>query len=207
MAPSELVSLRLMSSRHVVHPDPLEVSKKPDYQQYRPFFLHVDTDKIRKTFPLRSLLLIMSGHRIIQTIQSPYPAIMLSEERSRRIGHIFLEVAAICTNGQTIQIFLWSLRLSLISSECLLRNVNTLEDVIRSRGAGQAYYRQRSCRDLKQIVDILRSLCIDAWQSEPHYQHQNFANTDGSLQAQRRLVHELGIPGYGYYFLNGSLTS
>jgi hypothetical protein len=27
----------------------------------------------------------------------------------------------------------------------------------------------------KQIVDILRSLCIDAWQSEPHYQHQNFA--------------------------------
>ena len=24
-------------------------------------------------------------------------------------------------------------------------------------------------------MDLLRAMCIDAWQSEPHYQHQNFA--------------------------------
>jgi hypothetical protein len=74
------------------------------------------------------------------------------------------------------QILLVALRLSLISSECLLRSkVNTLEDVIR-RGAMDKFITDSARVEIsKQIVDILRSLCIDAWQSEPHYQHQNFA--------------------------------
>jgi hypothetical protein len=54
--------------------------------------------------------------------------------------------------------------------------VNTLEDVIRSRGAMDKLITDSARVEIsKQIVDILRSLCIDAWQSEPHYQHQNFA--------------------------------
>ena len=27
----------------------------------------------------------------------------------------------------------------------------------------------------KRCLDILRAYCIDDWQSEPHYQHQNYA--------------------------------
>ena len=27
----------------------------------------------------------------------------------------------------------------------------------------------------KKVKDILRHLCIDDWQAEPHFQHQSFA--------------------------------
>jgi hypothetical protein len=110
----------------------------------------------------------MSGHRIIQTIQSPYPA-HNAFRRNEAVASdtIFSEVAAICTNGPWHRFLLVALRLSLISSECLKQFVNTLEDVIRSRGAMDKLITERSRRDLQTDCRYLRSLCIDAWQSEP----------------------------------------
>jgi hypothetical protein len=56
----------------------------------------------------------------------------------------------------------------------------------------------------KQIVDILRSLCIDAWQSEPHYQHQNFA--EHRWKAFKRNVDWFmnwrNVPGYAWLLLS-----
>jgi hypothetical protein len=50
--------------------------KKENYKQYRPYFLHVPVEKIRKTFENTTphATNIVSGPRIHQTIQSPYPA-------------------------------------------------------------------------------------------------------------------------------------
>ena len=92
-------------------PDPLEVSqKKVDYQHFRPYFLHVDVDKVRKTFQHTTQFStnIMSGHRIIQTIQSPFPAHNVWRRNEPVASDtIYAEVAAICTNGQTMaQIFI-----------------------------------------------------------------------------------------------------
>ena len=54
--------------------------------------------------------------------------------------------------------------------------VNTLEDVIRKRGAVDKLTSDRDQPQIsKHVHDILLHLQIDDWQSEPHFQHQNFA--------------------------------
>jgi hypothetical protein len=52
--------------------------------------------------------------------------------------------------------------------------VNTLQDVIRRRGAPSKLVSNRAQVEISgRVKDILRSLIIGDWQSEPHQQHQN----------------------------------
>lgn len=54
--------------------------------------------------------------------------------------------------------------------------VNKLEDNVRQRGAMNKLISDRSQVEIsKRVLDILRALFIGDWQSEPHQQHQNFA--------------------------------
>jgi hypothetical protein len=54
--------------------------------------------------------------------------------------------------------------------------VNTLEDVIRDRGAmSRLISDSAQAETSKRVTEILRAYQISAWQSEPHHQHQNFA--------------------------------
>ena len=52
--------------------------------------------------------------------------------------------------------------------------VNSLEDNIRCRGAMDKLISDRAQVEISnRVQDILRSLFISSWQSEPHQQHQN----------------------------------
>jgi hypothetical protein len=52
--------------------------------------------------------------------------------------------------------------------------VNTLEDNIRQRGAPTKLISDRAQVEIsKKVLDILCTLCISDWQSEPHQQLQN----------------------------------
>ena len=52
--------------------------------------------------------------------------------------------------------------------------VNTLEDNIRERGAMNRLVSDSAEVEISvKVKDILRTLIIDSWQSEPYYQHQN----------------------------------
>ena len=54
--------------------------------------------------------------------------------------------------------------------------INTLQENIRKRGAMDTLISDRAKIEIsKQCHDILRAYCINDWQSEPHYQHQNYA--------------------------------
>jgi hypothetical protein len=54
--------------------------------------------------------------------------------------------------------------------------VSTLEDNIRERGAMSKLISDRAQVEISnKVVDILRALFISSWQSEPHQQHQNYA--------------------------------
>jgi hypothetical protein len=54
--------------------------------------------------------------------------------------------------------------------------VNTLEDNIRYRGAMDRLISDRAQLEISnRAKDLLRAMAIDDWQSEPGYQHQNFA--------------------------------
>ena len=50
----------------------------------------------------------------------------------------------------------------------------------------------------KRVKDILRALVIDDWQSEPHYQHQNFAERRYSTikPMVNKLLDRTGAPAY-----------
>ena len=54
--------------------------------------------------------------------------------------------------------------------------VNTLEDVMRKRGAMDKLISDSTAVETSdRVKDILRALIINDWQSEANCQHQNFA--------------------------------
>ena len=122
----------------------------------------------------------MSGHNIHQTIQSPFPAHNVWRRNEPVASDtIYAEVPAIASGGQTMaQIFVGrkSLVIDIYGMSTEKEFVNTLEDVIRKRGAMDKLITDSACiKTSARVQEILRSLCIDDWQSEPNYQHQNFA--------------------------------
>ncbi len=162
---------------------PIEMKKKPiNYQQYRPYMLFANDEKIRKTFENTTQYAtnVISGQRITKTIKSPYPANNVWR-RNEPVATdvIFAEVAAICTNGQKIaQIFVGrkSLVIDVYGCSTKAQFVNTLEDVIRKRGAMDLLISDSEAVEISaRVQDILRSLGILSWQSEPGHQHQDFA--------------------------------
>ena len=161
----------------------VEVKPKPiDYEQYRPFFLHVPVEKVRKTFECttQNAQNVMSGHVYQQTIKSPFPAHNVWRRNEPvATDTITAAVPAICTGGQKYaQIFVG--RKSLVIDVYGMSNtnqfVNTFEDNIRTRGAMDMLTSDSHDVEVSaRVKDVLRALCIKDWQSEPHYQHQNFA--------------------------------
>ena len=160
-----------------------EVKTKPvDYSKYRHFFLNVGTDKIKKTFERTTQFAVstMSGHNILQTHKSPFPAHnVIRRNEPVATDTVYAEVAAIGTNGQTMaQIFVGrkSLVVSIYGMGTTKEFVNTLEDEIRRHGAMDKLITNSAQVEIsRRTMDLLRALCIDDWQSEAHYQHQNFA--------------------------------
>jgi hypothetical protein len=54
--------------------------------------------------------------------------------------------------------------------------VKTLQDQIRKRGAMSQLISDQGRNQISNLVkDVLRAYCIDDWQSEAYFQHQNFA--------------------------------
>ena len=80
--------------------------------------------------------------------------------------------------------------------------VNTLEDVIRKRGAMDMLITDGARAEIsKRVLDILRAYAISNWQSEPHYQHQNFAeNKYGDIKTLINMVlNSTGAPDYTWF--------
>ncbi len=157
-------------------------TRKINYDQYRPYFLHVPTEKVRKTFENTTQLAtsVVSGPKLQQTIQSPYPAHNVWRRNEPvATDTIFAEVAAVGTNGMKMcHIFVGrqSMVIDVFGMHSNAEFVNTLEDVIRKRGAMDKLLSDSARVEIsKRVLDILRSLCIDNWQSEPEYQLQNYA--------------------------------
>ena len=79
--------------------------------------------------------------------------------------------------------------------------VNTLEDVIRKRGAMDKLISDSAWSETsKRVLDLLRAYCIDDWQSEPHHQHQNFA--ERRYQTTKRMTNKImdrhNVPAYAW---------
>ena len=91
---------------------------------------------------------------------------------------IYSDTPAIDNGSKIAQFFVG--RNSLVSDVYGIKSekefVNTLEDNIRYRGAMDKLISDRAQVEIsKKVNDILRNYRIEDWQSEPHHQHQNFA--------------------------------
>ena len=80
--------------------------------------------------------------------------------------------------------------------------INTLNDVIRKRGAMDKLISDRAQVEVShKVKDVLRHLCIKGWQSEPHYQHQNAA--ERKYQDIKRYTNSVlnatGAPGEAWF--------
>ena len=153
-----------------------------DYEKYRPYFLFVPREKARKTWENTTQFAanVVSGIHVMKTIKSPYPALNVWR-RYEPVATDTIEAGteAICTNGQKYaQIFIGrkSRVIDVYGMATSAEFVNTLEDVIRKRGAMDKLISDSARVEIsRRVQDILRALFIDSWQSEAYFQWQNFA--------------------------------
>eukprot|EP00955_Chlamydomonas_euryale_P021967 231985-Chlamydomonas_euryale.AAC.1 len=162
---------------------PGETTRKeePDYEKLQPFFLHVPVEKIKRTFQAttqyaseRSI-----GHQLFKTYKSPNPVLNLPRRHEAVATDTIYGACPAIDGGATYaQLFVGrSSGVIDIYGMCNSKEfVNTLEDVIRKRGAMDKLISDNAQEETsRRVVDILRSLMIKSWQSEAHFQHQNYA--------------------------------
>jgi hypothetical protein len=112
--------------------------------------------------------------------RSPFPACNV-KHRNEAVATdmIYYDVPALGTNGITnAQVFVGhdSRIIDVYGVKFSAQFVNTLLDVIRRRGAMDKLISDNAASEAsKRVLDVLRHLMIEQWQSEAHMQHQNFA--------------------------------
>ena len=152
-----------------------------DYSRYLPYFLNVPVEKIKKTFENTTQYAtnVVSGVNFRHTLKSPYPANNV-RRRNEPVATDTMQAGTPALNGGQTHLQFFVGRKSLVIDVYGMKSsrefVNTLEDVIRKRGAMDKLISDSAKVEIsRRVKDILRALCIDDWQSERGYQHQNFA--------------------------------
>jgi hypothetical protein len=161
---------------------PVKTRRKINYEALRPFFLNVKAEVVRQTITNTTQFAhnILAGPNMMKTYKSPFPACNV-RRRNEAVATdtIVSQVPAVDTGGiKVAQIFVG--RDTLVCDVYGLRSesqfVNSLLENMRRRGAMDKLISDRAAVEISaKVLDILRYLQIDSWQSEPYMQHQNFA--------------------------------
>jgi hypothetical protein len=123
---------------------------------------------------------VQAGPEMYKTHRSPFPACNV-HRRNEDVATdtVDMGVAAVDSGGIThAQIFIGrkSLVVDIYGMKTSKQFVNTLLDNIRQRGAMDKLISDSAAVEISQrVLDVLRHLMIDSWQSEPYFQKQNFA--------------------------------
>ena len=154
---------------------------EPDYFHLKPYFLDADVNIIKKTFQNTTQFArggVIHG-TIFDTHRAPFPALNVPRRNEPvATDTIFSDTPSINGGYTSAQLFVGCLsRFAVIySMKTDSEFVHRLQDEIRKRGAMDKLISDRAQLEISnKVKDILRHLCIDDWQSEPHFQHQNAA--------------------------------
>ena len=160
-----------------------EVAVKPraiDYQKFQSKFAFLPTDIIKHTFDktsqfYRSIASMDNKKRY----KSPFPACNVHRQSEPvATDTVYSDTPAIDSGVTSAQFFVGteSLVCDVYPMQTDKQFVNVLQDNIRKRGAMSKLISDRAQVEIsKKVKDILRHLVIGDWQSEPHNQHQNYA--------------------------------
>ena len=121
----------------------------------------------------------MGDIHLKKTYRSPFPALNV-HRRNEAVATdtVFSDTPAVDNESTMAQIYVG--RESLVTDVFGIKTekqfVNTLLDEIQTRGAMDKLISDRAQVEISnRALEILRTYCIDSWQSEPHYRHQNHA--------------------------------
>jgi hypothetical protein len=166
----------------------------PDYDALRPFFAFQPVESIKHTWlnSTQFARIPMSTH-LKRHFKSPFPAHNVPR-RNEPIATdtVYSNTPAVDNGATAAQFFvgLDSMVCDVFSMKTDKQFVNTLEDIIRRRGAPTKLVSDHAQVEIsKKVLDILRSLCIDDWQSEPYQQQQNPA--ERRYQTVKRITNTL----------------
>ena len=178
--------------------------KEPDFNLLRPFFGWLSTDIIKRTFEKTTQYArIPMGTTLLKKhYKSPNPALNVQRRNeSVATDTVYSDTPAVDDGSTVAQIFVGTETLvtDIYGIKTDKQFVNTLEDNIRDRGAPNKLISDRAQVEIsKKVQDILRSLFIGSWQSEPHQQHQNPAERRYQTvkNTANRIMDRTGAPAY-----------
>jgi len=184
-----------------------EINKHtPDYQALRPMFGWLPADIIKQTFEVTTQYARLPMSTLLKKrYKSPFPALNVHRrDEPVATDTIYSDTPAVDSGATIAQVFVGveSLVTDVYAIKTDRQFINTLEDQIRTRGAPTKLISDRAQVEISnQVKEILRAYCIDDWQSEPHYQHQNFA--ERRIQQLKTLVNTImdrvGAPPHTWF--------
>ena len=177
--------------------------KNPDFEVLRPLFGWLPVETVKRTWECTTQMATIPISTILKKhYKSQNPAFNVARRNEPvATDTIFSDTPAIDSGCKIAQLFVGTE--SLVTDAYPMKTndefVNTLEDNIRERGAMTKLISDRAQAEISnKVQDILHTLVIKSWQSEPHQQHQNFA--ERRYQTIKTVVNTIldrvGAPAY-----------
>jgi len=199
----DVITCKPVDKVYVVNHRGIVRHNEPDYEELRPRFAWLPTDIIRETFDKTSQYARISMSEVLKKrYKSPNPALNI-HRRNEPVATdtIFSDVPAVDDGSTCAQLFVGteSLVTDVYGMKSEKQFIHTLEDNIRERGAMKQLLSDSAAVEIsKTVLDLLRTLFIPSWQSEPHQQHQNPA--ERRIQDVKRIANTIldrtGSPAY-----------
>ena len=154
--------------------------KEMDWEKLRNHFAGAPVDVIKRTFKATTQL-IRNSYRLPMEkhYRTRFPAMNVRRRHEPvATDTVFSDTPAIDDGSTAAQLFV-GLNTHVVDVYPMKNKqdstfVGTLEDNIRKRGAMDKLVSDNAKEETgRKVKDILRSYCIDDWQSEAHHQHQN----------------------------------
>ena len=154
--------------------------KEPDYAKLRPYFGWVSVDQIKKTFQhTTQLARITTGTLLKQVYKSQNPALnVIRRNEPVATDELYSDTPAVDCGVTSCQVYVGMNTdvVDIYPMQTSKQFVNTLEDNVRFSGAPTKLVSDRAQVEISgRALEFLRVYGISSWQSEPHQQHQNYA--------------------------------
>ncbi|GAX27530.1 hypothetical protein FisN_UnNu102, partial [Fistulifera solaris] len=160
---------------------PRTLSKRsPDFARLRPYFGWISADLVQLTLEhTTQYARLPTGTLLKRAFKSANPALNVRRRSEAVACDIVYSDTPAIDNGATSAV-LFCGRDTYVTDIYGIKTdkqfINTLEDNIRERGAPTRLISDHAQVEIsKAVVNLLRTFCIDSWQSEPKNQQQNFA--------------------------------
>ena len=154
---------------------------KRDYEKYRLFFLNQPSAVIKQTFNAteQRYNCITAAPRIPHSTRTAHPATNVHRRHEAvATDTVFCNVRAINGGAKCAQLFAGrtTSHMSVHGCDTDADYADCLQDAIRKFGAMDTIISDYAQAEISnRVKDILRVYGIRDWQSEPHHQHQNYA--------------------------------